>query len=126
LNACYSATQARAIAEHIPYVVGMSESIGDDAAILFAIGFYKALAGGKSIPKAFEFGKVEIRLHGIPEHGTPVLIELRSQGTGRPGCGTALRLSNCRYTRTLGRHDGRDCPPARRDRPAATLAVGPA
>ncbi|MFM7788339.1 MAG: CHAT domain-containing protein, partial [Microcystis panniformis] len=31
LNACYSEVQAKAIAEHIPYVVGMSKSIGDKA-----------------------------------------------------------------------------------------------
>jgi hypothetical protein len=39
LNACYSATQADAIAEHIPFVVGMKKAIGDRAAIEFAIGF---------------------------------------------------------------------------------------
>ena len=33
LNACYSEIQAKEIAEHIDYVVGMSSGIGDDAAI---------------------------------------------------------------------------------------------
>ncbi|HWE97628.1 MAG TPA: CHAT domain-containing protein [Tepidisphaeraceae bacterium] len=75
LNACYSEAQARAIAKHIPYVVGMNQSIGDDAAIVFATGFYKAIAGGKSVPQAFAFGKVELKLRSIPEHQTPVLIE---------------------------------------------------
>ena len=48
LNACYSEAQANAIAEHIDYVVGMQEGIGDDAAIKFAVGFYDALAAGKN------------------------------------------------------------------------------
>jgi len=43
LNACYSEPQAKAIVEHIPFVIGMNQSIGDQAAIAFAVGFYKAL-----------------------------------------------------------------------------------
>ncbi len=46
LNACYSEVQARAIAQHIPYVVGMNKAIGDRAAIDFAVGFYDALGAG--------------------------------------------------------------------------------
>jgi hypothetical protein len=41
LNACYSEIQAKAIAEHVEFVIGMSASIGDKAAITFAIGFYR-------------------------------------------------------------------------------------
>ncbi|MBD2255365.1 CHAT domain-containing protein [Nostoc parmelioides] len=73
LNACYSETQAQAIADHIPYVIGMSTAIGDKAAIAFAVGFYKAIAAGRTIDQAYKFGCVEIRLQGIPEHLTPVL-----------------------------------------------------
>jgi hypothetical protein len=40
LNACYSEVQAEAIARYIPYVIGMSEAIGDRAAIEFSVGFY--------------------------------------------------------------------------------------
>ena len=47
LNACYSEIQANAIAEHIECVVGMSKSIGDQAAISFAAAFYRALAYGR-------------------------------------------------------------------------------
>jgi hypothetical protein len=47
LNGCYSAVQAKAIAQHIPYVIGMSEAIGDQAAIAFAVGFYDALGAGR-------------------------------------------------------------------------------
>ena len=40
LNACYSEIQAQAIAEHIPFVIGMNDEIGDEAAINFAVGFW--------------------------------------------------------------------------------------
>ena len=73
LNACYSEIQAKAIAAHIDYVVGMSSSIGDRAAIAFAVGFYKALGAGNTIQKAYEFGVVELKLLGTQEHLTPVL-----------------------------------------------------
>jgi WD40 repeat protein len=72
LNACYSETQAKAIADYIPYVIGMTQAIGDQAAIAFAVGFYKALAANRSIEEAYKFGRVEIRLQNIPEHLTPI------------------------------------------------------
>jgi hypothetical protein len=74
LNACQSAAQAEAIAEHIPYVIGMSARIKDQAAIEFAVGFYDALGAGKEIQDAFRFAKNAIALEGIPGAHTPVLI----------------------------------------------------
>jgi CHAT domain len=73
LNACYSANQAKAIAQHIPYVIGMNKAIGDKAAIEFAVSFYDALGAGRDIPFAYELAKNAIQLSGIPEHLTPVL-----------------------------------------------------
>jgi hypothetical protein len=75
LNACYSEIQAKAIAEHIEYVIGMNQAIGDDAAIAFAIGFYQALGAGRTMEEAYKLGCVQIGLQGIPEHLTPVLIK---------------------------------------------------
>jgi hypothetical protein len=75
LNACYSENQAKAIAEHIKYVIGMNQAIGDKAAIAFAIGFYQALGAGRTIEDAYKLGCVQIRLQGILEHLTPVLIK---------------------------------------------------
>jgi hypothetical protein len=75
LNACYSEVQADAVAEHIPYVIGMNQAIGDKAALAFAIGFYQALGAGRTIEDAYELGCVQIRLQGIAEHLTPVLIK---------------------------------------------------
>jgi hypothetical protein len=77
LNSCYSKIQADAISEHIDYVIGMNQAIGDNAAIAFAIGFYQALGAGRTIESAYKLGCVQIRLQGIPEHLTPVLIQRR-------------------------------------------------
>jgi hypothetical protein len=75
LNACYSESQANAIVKHIQYVIGMNQAISDKAAIAFSVGFYQALGAGKSVEQAYEFGVVQIRLQGIPEYLTPVLIK---------------------------------------------------
>lgn len=73
LNACYSQAQAEAIYQHINYVVGMNQAIGDQAAIKFAVGFYDALGAGRSYEDAYKFGCVSIALENIPESATPVL-----------------------------------------------------
>jgi hypothetical protein len=75
LNACYSLAQAEAIARHIPFVIGMSQEISDEAGIAFAVGFYQALGAGRSIEDAYELGCVQIMLENIPEHLTPVLLK---------------------------------------------------
>jgi uncharacterized protein YjbI with pentapeptide repeats len=73
LNACYSERQASAIAQHIPYVIGMSKEIGDKAAIKFATGFYSALGSGECVEFAYKLGCSVVQLDGIAEHLTPVL-----------------------------------------------------
>jgi len=73
LNACYSEAQAEAIHQHIDCVIGMNRTIGDVAAIEFAIGFYDALGAGNSYEDCFEVGCASIDLEGIPESSTPVL-----------------------------------------------------
>ena len=83
LNACFSVVQAQAIAQHIEYVIGMNEAIGDKAAIAFAVGFYQALGAGRTIEEAYKLGCVQIRLQGIAEHLTPALIKKTAlKGTG--------------------------------------------
>lgn len=74
LNACFSEAQGKAIAQHIPDVVGMNQAVSDEAAIAFTIGFYQALGAGRSFKDAYNFGRVQMRLQGVPEHLTPVLI----------------------------------------------------
>jgi hypothetical protein len=66
LNACYSEVQAAAISRYIPYVVGMSQEIGDRTAIQFAEGFYDALGDGRSYREAYEIGCNAIESEAIP------------------------------------------------------------
>jgi tetratricopeptide (TPR) repeat protein len=71
LNACYSDIQAEALAEHIDCVIGMSTSIGDEAAIAFSSAFYQALAYGEDVNSAFKLGCSQIELEGLGEELTP-------------------------------------------------------
>ncbi|KYC35890.1 hypothetical protein WA1_48630 [Scytonema hofmannii PCC 7110] len=75
LNACYSEIQAKAIAQHIDYVIGMRQAVGDKAAIEFAVGFYDALGAGESIEFAYELGCTLIQIQGIAEELTPKLLD---------------------------------------------------
>lgn len=74
LNACYSREQAQALVTTIDCVVGMKESIRDDAATVFASSFYRALGFGRSIQEAFDQGRTALLLEGIPEEDIPELL----------------------------------------------------
>jgi WD40 repeat protein len=74
LNACYSEPQARAIVQSIDCVIGMKQSIGDEAAIKFSVGFYDALGAGRPYEAAYRFGCNAINLKSIPGHLTPVIL----------------------------------------------------
>lgn len=73
LNACYSEIQAIAIHQHIDCVVGMNQAIGDQAAIQFAVGFYRALGAGYPYDHCFESGCTLLDLKNIPESNKPQL-----------------------------------------------------
>jgi len=79
LNACYSQIQAEAIVQYVPYVLGMTQQIGDEAAIVFAKGFYEAVFEGETIVKAFELGKNRLELKGILQAHIPVLLQKSRQ-----------------------------------------------
>ena len=74
LNACFSQSQAKAIAQHVDCVVGMSEEIGDKDARAFAAAFYGGLAYGKSVKVAFELGRNQIDLAGLRDVDVPQLL----------------------------------------------------
>jgi small GTP-binding protein len=74
LNACYSEAQANEIAKHIKYVIGMSYSITDKAAITFSTAFYDAIGAGSNIEFAFSYAKNAIQLDGLSESETPKLL----------------------------------------------------
>ena len=66
-NACHSEKQAKAISEIVPYVVGTSWTVGDDAAIAFATGFYFGIAQGMDIEGAVDFGINNALAYNEPE-----------------------------------------------------------
>jgi hypothetical protein len=82
LNACYSATQAKAIVKEIDCAVGMSDPIDDDHAIAFAAEFYQALAFGRSVQEAFDLGVV--RLHGEGVAVAERLVKLHKRRGVKP------------------------------------------
>lgn len=60
LNACYSEDQAKAIANHVPYVIASTTAISDEAAIAFSVGFYFKLdAQGGNIEQSFRSGRTQ-------------------------------------------------------------------
>jgi hypothetical protein len=63
----------KAITQEIDCAVGMSRSIGDDAAIAFAASFYRAIGFGRSVQAAFDQGITAVMFKGS-EGDTPVLI----------------------------------------------------
>lgn len=78
LNACYSVKTAEAISEHINYVIGMNQTIGDKAAIAFAEGFYDGLGYEQEnnqdvFQNAFCEGLVAIGLEDFSQKSIPVL-----------------------------------------------------
>lgn len=74
LNACYSRLQAEALVDVIDCVIGMNNAIGDQAALIFASSFYRAIGFGRSIQEAFDQGRTALLLEGIPEEDTPELL----------------------------------------------------
>ena len=59
INACYTEKVASAIADHVPCVIGMSDEVNDNSAIIFARAFYGALGNGKDVKTAFELGRLQ-------------------------------------------------------------------
>ncbi len=62
LNACHSKVQGKEMIQYMNYAVGMNDRIKDSAAIQFSTSFYMALGSGKTIPEAFDIGKVGVDL----------------------------------------------------------------
>lgn len=100
LNVCFSEPQAQAIARHIDCVIGTKQDIGDDTAIAFSVGFYQALAAGRSVEDAFQLGCAEIRMAGIPEHLIPVFI--RRPCGGMPSFTLKELFRQCRDRGRMG------------------------
>jgi RNA polymerase sigma factor (sigma-70 family) len=63
LNACYTKVQAEALVTHVPCVIGMPDTIGDKAAIVYAAALYRALAFGESVARAHQWGLAALSTH---------------------------------------------------------------
>ena len=74
LNACYSETQAKAIAAYVPCVVGMRREVLDKTALTFAAGFYQGIAHGRSVQVSFDLARNGLGLRRAPDSDVPRLI----------------------------------------------------
>lgn len=79
LNACYSEKSAQAISQYINYTIGMNQPIQDQAAIIFAQGFYDGL-GYKNLnnqdifQRAFDEALAAIQMENLVQGQIPVLL----------------------------------------------------
>ena len=102
LNAFYSETQARAIAEVIDCVISMSTTIGDEAAIVFTSCFYRPLVTARTLRPHSCLGRTRSTCVVSPEATIPTLfaragIDPESQFVvGKP----RLRLHSAKPRRT--------------------------
>lgn len=74
LSACYSEPQARAIADVVGCAIGTRGAISDTAAITFGASFYRAIAFGLSVEKAYEQACAAMALEHIHEGEHPALV----------------------------------------------------
>lgn len=72
-NACFSEIQAANVVNYIESAIGMSTSIGDEAACVFAAQLYSSIGFGRSLQNSFNQAIAQLMLEGIPEEGTPKL-----------------------------------------------------
>ena len=73
VNACSTERLARGLSSAIPYVIGMRQPVGDQAAITFSVGFYQALGAGRPIELAFDVGVAQMMMHG-DDPSPPLLL----------------------------------------------------
>ena len=74
LNNCYSSLISEKIIDNIEASIGMNNSIGDDAAIVFASQLYSSIGFGLSLEKSYQQAIVALKLYDIPEDETPKLF----------------------------------------------------
>ena len=72
-NACFSYEQAQEIIQYVDAAIGMTTTIGDEAACAFAAQFYSSLGFGRSLRQAFEQAKGAMMLISPAEADTPAL-----------------------------------------------------
>jgi len=73
MNACESLAGADAVLRTVPAVIGMSDSIGDTSAIVFASAFYSAIASAQSLSTSLEQAKVRVLAAALDGSDLPEL-----------------------------------------------------
>ena len=73
-NTCFSQNQAQEITQHVEAAIGMSDSIGDDAARNFSAQFYSAIGFGLSVEQAYNQAKAYLMAENSDEAQTPILF----------------------------------------------------
>lgn len=74
LNTCHGEDQANAIAEVVGCAIGMPGNIRDSIAMQFSASFYRNIAFGCSIQKAFAISIVDLKLLEVNENTFPKLF----------------------------------------------------
>jgi TPR repeat protein len=74
LSACSSRKEAQAIADVVGCAIGTSSEISDKAAITFSSRFYRAVANGYSVQRAFDEACLALQVHNVPKSEYPVLV----------------------------------------------------
>lgn len=76
LCGCYSPEQAAAIAQHIPFVIGLGPTSDNQRRIEFAVALYDALGAGRSVEFAFKFASAAYAMTGSPgDSAAPMLVK---------------------------------------------------
>jgi hypothetical protein len=73
LNACFSSELADLLVVDIDCVIGMTDAVSDDAAILFAQVFYGALFDGETVASAFATSSAVVEARYPDESDIPTL-----------------------------------------------------
>jgi len=94
LNACFSYPQAEAIAGAVGCAIGTHGKITDSAAITFGAAFYRAIAFGKSVKKAYDEAATALLLEHVDDRDCPELVV-------RPGVDPAKLYLVPRWPRRL-------------------------
>ncbi len=79
LNACDSLSGAEDLLQTVPAVIGMSDSILDTSAAIFAASFYAAIASAQSVSSAIEQAKVRMEVASLDGLDDSDLPELRTR-----------------------------------------------
>jgi TPR repeat protein len=74
LSACSSDEEARAIADVVGCAIGTPSKISDVAAITFNSRFYRAIANGRSVRRAFDEACMALQVYRVPRSEYPEIF----------------------------------------------------